>query len=205
MRGSSAAAIATFTALCSHVVGGGEMPGALGVVVPLVLSLMVCILLAGRRLSLPRLALSVIASQLLFHALFVLGSAVSGSATSAGAGHHHGLTAMTLPVAGDAPLSAQALALVPADAAMWAGHAVSALVTIALLHRGERALLRLRDLAERCAIWLRYRLSGPVRIPILRAPARIPAAETGGWTVLARIRETALRRRGPPAFPRIVH
>ena len=54
------------------------MRGLLGVVVPLALSLFVSVLLAGRRLSVIRLGVSVIASQTLFHSLFVLGTALLG-------------------------------------------------------------------------------------------------------------------------------
>ncbi|MGO1539958.1 MAG: hypothetical protein ACTHW3_11405, partial [Leucobacter sp.] len=67
VRGSSAAAIATFAALFSHVIGGGAMPGLVGIAVPLLLSLMVCILLAGRKLSLTRLSISVVARACLLN------------------------------------------------------------------------------------------------------------------------------------------
>ena len=52
LRGIAAAVFATFVALASHMIGGGALPSAMGVVVPLVLSMLVCVLLAGRRLSL---------------------------------------------------------------------------------------------------------------------------------------------------------
>ena len=80
LRGSAAAVAATFVALTSHVVGGGALPSVMGVAVPLALSLLVCVLLAGRRLSLPRLSLSVLTSQALFHLLFSV-------FTPSGAGH----------------------------------------------------------------------------------------------------------------------
>ena len=78
--------MATLSALFSHVAGGGEVPGLLGLAVPLVLSVPVCVALAGRGLSLARLAVSVGVSQLLFHALFEIGAA----AGPAGAAHAHG-------------------------------------------------------------------------------------------------------------------
>ena len=84
LRGALAAIVSTFVALLSHVAGGGEVPGLLGILVPLVLATAVCVPLAGRRLSVIRVSASVIASQVLFHALFVLGSAGNASASSAG-------------------------------------------------------------------------------------------------------------------------
>src|SRR5690606_1104978 len=108
------------------------MPGLLGVAVPWLLSLTVCSLLAGRRLSIVRLSLSVLASQLLFHALFVL-----GSITPAGALAPHVHDALPLTLNGDR-------VLIPEDAGMWIAHGVAAVLTIVVLHRGElivRALL----------------------------------------------------------------
>ena len=49
------------------------MPGWVGIVVPWVLAVAVSTLLAGRSLSVWRLAIAVAASQFLFHGLFVLG------------------------------------------------------------------------------------------------------------------------------------
>ncbi|MEV8024602.1 hypothetical protein [Microbacterium sp. NPDC080220] len=66
-RGEAAASLATWAALLSHVAAGGAMPGWLGVAVPLVLSFAFCTALAGRHLSVVRLAVAVTASQLLFH------------------------------------------------------------------------------------------------------------------------------------------
>ncbi len=84
-RGAAAAAVATFVALLSHVSGGGEVPGILGIVVPLALSFVACTALAGRRTSALRLGLAVAVSQVLFHTLFVLGSYRPGAE-----GHVHG-------------------------------------------------------------------------------------------------------------------
>ncbi|MDR2997573.1 MAG: hypothetical protein LBU78_05595, partial [Microbacterium sp.] len=87
IRGFAAASTATFVALAAHVTAGGAMPGPLGVLAPWLLSLMVCVLLAGRKLSALRLSISVIVSQLLFHGLFVLGMITP---TGTIGGHVHG-------------------------------------------------------------------------------------------------------------------
>ncbi|MDK7750784.1 hypothetical protein QP572_10535 [Brevibacterium sp. UMB10442] len=52
MRGVIAAVFATFTALFAHVVGGAPMPGWLGIVAPLILSIFLCTVLAGRHVDL---------------------------------------------------------------------------------------------------------------------------------------------------------
>lgn len=202
VRGSSAAGIATFAALFSHVVGGGAMPGPLGIAVPLLLSLMVCILLAGRKLSLARLSVSVVASQTLFHTLFVLGTPMTGAAGQAdmSAGHHgHGM--MQMPV-----VSEQTITLVHGDATMWVSHFIGAAVTVFFLYRGEQAIHRLRALAEQFVAWVRHRLVVPLRLPVATAPARVlVAVETSGWSVLSQLHASTLSRRGPPRVFRIAH
>lgn len=162
------------------------MPGPIGITVPWLLSFMVCVLLAGRRLSMLRLSISVVVSQVLFHTLFVLGM-VSPSAT--GGGHVHGAT-LELPA-----IAASSPALV-ADGTMWFGHLIAAGLTILALHRGERLLLALRDLAVQAVRWVRRRLDvilltrpkRSTRLAILPHPDRLPTA--------AHLR--ALRGRGPP-------
>jgi len=136
LRGVVAAAFSTFIALLSHVAGGGSMPGILGIVVPLMFSTFVCVLLAGRRLSIVRLSLSVAASQVLFHTLFVLGAA-QGSTSMAMPSNHlsHGAS-VTLDVS-SMPMTHDG----QAGTGMWLAHMVAGLVTIAALHRAETLLL----------------------------------------------------------------
>ena len=92
LRGILAAAGATFVALTSHLLGGGAFPTAMGIIVPLALSILVCVLLPGRRLSLARLTISVGVSQALFHLLFSLfaqtGATGAGSWLSGFLGSH---------------------------------------------------------------------------------------------------------------------
>jgi len=186
-RGSIAAAFATTVALFSHVFAGGGMPGPLGIAVPLVLSLMVCVLLAGRRLSLVRLSVGVAVSQLLFHTLFVLGA--PAAAATATPGHH--MTGMVLPaVANDQhPMTDPAL--------MWLGHAIAAAITIAAVYNAERVVVALASLAERFRVWW-----GAVSAP---APVRVTRRSSDpGGTILAlpllRLDPDSVRRRGPPVL-----
>lgn len=90
-RGAAAAGFATFVALASHVIAGGGLPTAMGVVVPLVLSTLICVLLSGRRLSLPRLTSSVLVSQSLFHLLFSVFTPMGGIQGATNAAERHAL------------------------------------------------------------------------------------------------------------------
>lgn len=187
LRGVSSALIATFIALLSHVAAGGTMPGWIGVVVPLLLSIMVSVLLAGRRLSLPRLALAVVVSQLLFHTLFVL-----GSITPVGAkGHVHGLP-LLLP-------EGQSVETVLPDTGMWLGHVIAAAATTALLYRGELLLAELWRLSARIVAWTRSVLRGVPTLLLNPAPRRssirVPVdVRVGSDTRVLR----PIVRRGPP-------
>ncbi|MGX1793346.1 hypothetical protein ACWIDW_10455 [Microbacterium sp. NPDC055312] len=187
LRGTSSALVATFTALLGHVSAGGAMPGLLGIVVPLVLSSMVSVLLAGRRLSPARLLLAVAASQFLFHELFVLGSVtpVGGLAV-----HQHGLPAV-LP-GGEASIAAPA-------AGMWLAHVLAALLTTAALHRGEVLLTGLVRLAGRLTTWLVAALIGRLPAVTPRPGLRFPVRAADDGALDTGIRFTRLRpRRGPP-------
>lgn len=186
-RGAAAAAVATFVALLSHVSGGGEVPGILGIVVPLALSFVACTALAGRRTSAMRLGLAVAVSQVLFHTLFVLGSYRPGAE-----GHVHGAVP-TAATGGAMPH------VMTTDAGMWAWHAVAALVTTVALHRGERTLAALRELAQRSIAWVRARariiaaIFGPA--PLRRVSAEVVAVVRPVSALIV----ASARRRGPPA------
>jgi hypothetical protein len=186
-RGALAAGTATFTALLSHLAGGGVIPGWLGIAVPLLLATMVCTLLTGRRVSIVRLGIGVGVSQVLFHFLFVLGTiAPSGQAVVA---HHAGTPLM--PPASE-PMHEH---LAPT---MWVGHAVAAVVTTLALWSGERLAAVLRMLAGRVVAWLR-RLVHEL-ITSVRAPRRaVRAVGRPSHAPLSR-HASSLSRRGPP-FP----
>ena len=154
LRGAGAAVFATSVALTSHVVGGGSLPAAMGVVVPLALSTLVCVLLTGRRLSLPRLSMSVLASQSLFHLLFSVFTPMSGNhaPTNAVAQHalHHSdpaATAAMMSGAGHGAMPGMSGAMTAsstssgmhahASPAMLLAHLVAAVLTIAVIYWAE--------------------------------------------------------------------
>lgn len=188
VRGAVAAAVATFVALLSHVTAGGALPGLVGIVVPLALSFVACTALAGRRLSVVRLSLAVALSQVLFHTLFVLGSYQPGAA-----GHVHGAAAAMPALSADSVTMSMA-----PDATMWLWHVIAAALTTAALHRGERTVAHLRDLAVRLGAWLRARVRiltvAPGPTPARRVLAEIVADVRAVSVLLA----ATARRRGPP-------
>jgi hypothetical protein len=187
VRGFAAASLATFAALAGHVTGGGQMPGTIGILIPWVLSFMICVLLAGRKLSVIRLSASVAISQFLFHVLFVLGTIQpSGQA----AGHVHGAP-LVLPAATGMTEA------VAADSTMWAGHLVAAIVTIAVAYRGERMLLALRALAVQVARWVRRRVDVVLGSPGLLGVRVLRSAPVGARVLESRILST-LQGRAPP-------
>ncbi|ROQ64930.1 hypothetical protein EDF36_0432 [Rathayibacter sp. PhB152] len=186
LRGVVAATVATLTALFSHVAGGGELPGLLGLAVPLVLSVPVCVALAGRGLSLARLAASVGVSQLLFHALFEIGAAAGPT----GAAHAHG---------GPIDVSAATAHAGGHDSSMGIAHLLAAVVTIAVLHRGEALLIAVAATTVHAAA--RF-----VRVPAVPVPAaatgrRSSSAPRAILPVVADVLADAVPRRGPPAAP----
>lgn len=184
LRGFVGASFATFVALASHVWVGGGMPGMLGIAVPWLLSLTVCTLLAGRRLSVVRLSASVLASQLLFHALFVL-----GSITPAGGLSPHVHAVAPLSVSGE-------VVIVPEDAGMWIAHGIAAVLTIIVLHRGELIVRTLLSVASDLAVWLGRIVPAAVLVapgePLQRrwAMSAVPVPR-------CRLR-AQMHRRGPP-------
>lgn len=196
LRGLIGASIATFVALLSHVAGGGAMPGWVGIALPWLLSVMVCTVLAGRALSLIRLSLAVVASQALFHCLFVFGfitGAGPEAATLSAHAHHLPPGSITLAPAPTVPLDA-----IVGDGAMWLGHAVAAVITIAALFRGERAVLRLVNLARAIVAWA-ARTLGIGALPAPLRPVRLRATRTS-LRPIAGPALSSLQRRGPPVL-----
>ncbi|GAB3153904.1 hypothetical protein GCM10027058_23370 [Microbacterium neimengense] len=191
LRGATSAAVATFVALLSHVSAGGAVPGLLGIVIPFVLSLAVCTVLAGKRLSVWRLSVAVVLSQALFHTLFVVGSfALPGVGQE-----HHAMHGM-----GDAmPSASVGMAdALHADPAMWLGHAIAAVVTILALHRGERCVRALIELTRTLIGRLRIRLALVVADVDVDAPRFPSVACARQCPPRQRLFLRDIARRGPP-------
>ncbi|MET3468380.1 hypothetical protein [Microbacterium sp. BDGP8] len=202
LRAAAAATLATFVALLSHVAAGGEPPSALGAALPWALSLMISLPVVGCRVSVVRLGAAVTAAQTLFHVMFALGVVpLAGSARmptpasgltgpfSLHAGH------MSLPASPSAPGEIAAAA---PDAAMIGAHILAAAITTLLLHRGERLLAALADLARRIATRLRSVTRDAV--PSAPMPPRLRPLASSVRTPRLRALVAAPARRGPPAL-----
>ncbi len=165
-RGWVAATAATSIAAFSHVLAGGAVPAAAVLLVSLVLSGLVCTLLAGKGLltgkalhaggplSLWRLSAGVLFSQALFHGLFSMAPAGMTAGTTAEPAAmmahdmarmgHAGHAARTMaPVPGSVATDGSMALMDHSSPLMWLGHVVAAVFTIAVLRHGEVTLLRL--------------------------------------------------------------
>lgn len=179
LRGTAAAAVATWIAAVSHTLGGGTFPAPALLLVVTALAAPLAVALAGRRLGLVRLTLTVLGTQLLLHVAF---AATAGLDPSIPSGHVH---------TGALSLSGGFASLVP-DPGMAVAHAVAALVTVAVLFRGEQGLRAIaqgvRSVLARAVVSLPAPAGGPVFIP---SALHVPR--------LARL-SVVVSRRGPPSF-----
>jgi hypothetical protein len=192
-RGTLTACFAVFVSALFHAVAGGGAPSVLAVILCLAFCVPACIVLAGKRLSVWRMAVSVSLSQFVFHALFSLTPFGTHFATVGGTAHVHDGSQL-IATAGGA--SAQ-VATMQSDAWMWVAHASAALLTIVALRYGEGsfwALLRtasVRIVAFADAIVL-------VPAPTITADARPidvrPLELPELFVTIGR-----MRHRGPPA------
>ncbi|MFH8250906.1 hypothetical protein ACH3VR_11115 [Microbacterium sp. B2969] len=182
VRGVAAASVASLVAATAHTLAGGGAPPPLLVAAVVLLAAPVAVALAGRRLALWRLALTVIASQVLFHLSF----AVADGATGRSIGHLHHAELIDL-----APAHVAAW---PPDPLMIVGHAVATAITIVALYRGERML---RALARGILRLVRH----PVEAPHAHFPRSL-APVTVAEPVVRVFLTSEISRRGPPA-PRL--
>lgn len=163
-RGGLVATLATAIALGGHLLGGGGLPALLGTLLAWGLSATLTSAVAGHRLSLWRLTISVMVSQVLFHALFMIGGL--GVVGAAPTGHHHvgagGLATTPTVHADHAEHAAHAahagstgslgtvghLLLGSATPLMAAGHLLATILTVVAIHVGERMLFRALHLTD---------------------------------------------------------
>ncbi|MEL4320422.1 hypothetical protein WJX64_15510 [Leifsonia sp. YIM 134122] len=196
-RGLTAAAVATLLAGLSHSIGGGagaQVPFGVGTVVAFAFAAMVCVALAGRTLSLARLAASVILSQLAFHGLF----AVSGSSlrVTTNPAAHHDTAAHLMQQLGAGGIAAGQMGGHSAHdgTAMILAHILAAVVTIAALHRGERAARAVVSAAARLVSVL---VAGAPRlVPVIEIRLRARAVVLLPHDLLVVL--SSMRHRGPP-------
>jgi len=202
VRGGIAATISVFVALCSHLLAGGDAPGLPGILLCLAFAAMICIALAGRRLSTPKLAVAVGASQFLFHGVFAMlgsaplsfGSGSLGSGTISTMPMSHGMDMGVHPLPGALPTAAADTGMAM-PTWMWFAHGIAAVITVLALRFGERAFWQLVALARP---WVRMLLAFARPVAVHTPPARIPALDA---LLPPRLVVLSPRRhRGPPAL-----
>lgn len=211
VRGAGAATVATAVAAGGHVLGGGIMPSWLGMALPWWLSVTVCTVLAGSRFSLPRMMTAILASQTLFHTVFVVGTRsaspvvmVDPPGSHLGHGlHPAGAADMTSSLSihsahGTGAVVEQALHGSHGGGQMALAHVLAAVVTALLLHRGETFLFRCFSVARQLVGALCPRLRAE---PALIDPPLLRLRPAPAVLCLLHAQRALLslqRRRGPP-------
>jgi hypothetical protein len=188
-RGLLVSTFSVFVAMFSHVAAGGTAPGGVGLVIALTFATLASVAVVGKGVSLPRLTTAVAVSQFALHVLFSVGSPASGQVHQLS---HHGPVTMT---AGTAAHGAQ---MQHGDGWMWLAYALAAVLTIAFLRYGERAVWRILATASRRLVAVL--IGGLISVPIMPALADM----TVSAKAFRPIRDdlgvvlSALRHRGPP-------
>lgn len=182
-RAVAAATTATVIAGTSHTLAAEGPPPIILLLAATVLATPVALLLIGRRLSFGRTLVTVAAAQAIYHVAFALVAPGAASSSASAPRHlHH------LPL----PLAEGAVSTVP-DTPMLGAHALAAIITALLLHRGEQMLHALgrgvRRLLSR---------THPV-LPPLRAAMPHLGIDRSAWTVRPRP-ASGCSSRGPPAL-----
>lgn len=199
VRGLLVASLSVVVAAFSHVAGGGAVPGALGTILALAFAILACIALSSRALSPVRLSISVACSQFVFHLLFSLGANLPAGAHASGGmfGMVMSGGASTLPDFGSVGSVVPAEAM--SDARMWLGHAIAAVVTVAVLLHGERSLLLVARLgAARLALLAVVVDALPSSLGVARHGVAIAVADLRGLRPLD-VLLASRPHRGPPA------
>lgn len=206
-RGWAGAVLAVGLGASSHtVLGAGQAPHPLVLLLAVVLAAPICTVLAGRRLSLPRVLAAVTGSQAILHGLYTLASPAPGAHAGllTTAGHLGHAVPATGDLASFAAAQSSAHAAAHATAVgghahhglgMVAAHAAAALLTVLLIRHGERLLVRAAGLVV--AAVLRH------RVPALRPAAgrvHLAWASTAPAVPAGRKLVGSTGLRGPPAL-----
>jgi hypothetical protein len=195
-RGCVAALISTFLAALSHVVVDGGGPGVGGLALAAAFAVLVCITLAGKTLSTRRLALAVIMSQLMFHALFSVGASISPPTTLSNMDGMSSIQGMA-----DGPTALNDLSAVAWPLGwMFLAHVLAVVATIAVLRRGEETFWALSS-------WALIRIRAVTRSGLSSHPVLLDGTRSSPAIIESRPSFVAdlapfgksIRRRGPPA------
>lgn len=185
-RGAAISLAATLLAAASHAIAGGEVT-ALSILATTVFALPVSMAIVGQRPALWRLTIAVGIAQFLYHWCFAGFGLLSGQGNASAPTSLHAAHMLQ----GDAFVPDLATAAA-AGTAMWLSHALAAVITIALLYRGEVAYRLVAQLVRRVLPSMRIAV---VAVPRPVAVTPTSPVETPRW--LAHL--TAITHRGPPA------
>jgi hypothetical protein len=205
VRGQAVAVIATFAAAFSHGAADGAHPPVAAIALALAFSSIACVLLTARQFSRRRLAASVAISQLVYHGLFSL-FGTAGSAPGAVITGHHGSLAFAPLASGPTlagstgALSSQALFSQALSSDLWmlVAHLGAAVLTFALVVRGENALSAVRRVADLVVAAL-SRWQVPQVPDLLPSGRRVATGQRDHVSHRQLILTSSLRHRGPPA------
>lgn len=188
VRGILISAVSSLLAAASHSLAGGSVTVE-GVIATALLGLPLCVAFAGRIASVWRVGIAVSLSQFFYHWAFAgidFFTSASGSASQFPMGSH---AAHMASLERFVPAVAESAS---ADAVMWILHGVAAVVSTALITRGEQAIIALMRVIRRA-------LPQPVAAYIVRSTPRVPVALS-----IVSLRNQLLlfstwAKRGPPA------
>ena len=178
-RGWIAGSFATGIAALGHGLADGAAPSALAIATGLVFAGLLGTFSAGRRPSVPRLAVTVGGAQFAFHLVFSW--LTPGTST---AGDHHTAGVLLAP----------AVAHHGTDTVMWLAHGLAAVATLVFLARAERAVWSLLAEALEAAS-----VAGSPAIAALPAAHRNVPDDAPRHPVSIVVL-SSLSRRGPPAL-----
>ncbi|WP_209559936.1 hypothetical protein [Frigoribacterium sp. PvP032] len=194
LRAALSAGVSTLVTAAAHALGGGTFPPALLLGTAVVVSVLLCFALGGRRVTLPRLVVAVAATQGLLHAVFTLAGGMApmaddqpaGGAGGAHAGHHlPGATAVLPELAAGAH-----------DGSMVGAHVVAGLVTIASLRAGTSAV---RQLVRALRLVLVRLVARVVALVVPHRPRGAVRVERAPRPLVTLLLATTRALRGPPA------
>ncbi|MCW4384679.1 hypothetical protein OH146_02700 [Salinibacterium sp. SYSU T00001] len=140
LRGCLVALFATHVAAFSHVTGGGGEPQSVALILALAFSVPLCIGLFRARVSRLTLAVSIAATQAVYHTLFAVFGTADATATVSfvpAAGHHHHAAVPVPTGAGSGP----ELSIAPTPE-MVVAHVVAAILTFGFVLVLRDALAR---------------------------------------------------------------
>jgi hypothetical protein len=188
VRGAAASATATLLAAVSHTIGGGQPPSALLMLSTTVLLAPLAAFLVGRTTRMVSVAGAVTVTQAVFHLLFAFVGQLPVAGILPGS-HVHG----ALTLADPARASAPPMHASHSAAVMLLAHICAAVVTTALLWRGELMLRAIRR-------WVHAVLRRPEQLLRESTPFRPRQADPLLTTPLSRILLCDVCRRGPPSL-----